>query len=190
MRFPIDRLRLVSSGLGSVAAKEAQSDLQEEETHMQMMQPAEHRSAYMSSGGRGEPTGYQQVARPPQRLIEMGHASHTGGAYQPTTGGPESVHPIPGDQQPADYAPSAVDGAAGEQSGPIEAGTATISESPSQTSLSGNGLQTRSDLPAVRALNVKCEKNHMMVSSPKLSHRSLASNSSLPTSKFVHSLKC
>lgn len=168
MRFPIDRLRLVSSGLGCVAAKEPQSDLQEEETHMQILQPAEHRSAYLTQASGPQQqvagSGYQQVSRPPQRLLELGHGA--GGSYQPSTGGSENVHTIPSaDQQPADYAPNQADGAtAGEQTGPMEVGTATISESPGQTSLTGNGLQTRSDLPAVRALNVKCEKNHMMVS--------------------------
>lgn len=164
MRFPIDRLRLVSSGLGSVAAKEAQSDLQEEETHMQLMQPAEHRSAYLASSHQHQQVGYQQAPRPPQRVIEM----NQGAGYPPTTSGPEGAHGSnhAAEQQPGDYASN--DGSTtGEQTGPNEVGTATISDSPGQTSLSGgggsSGLQTRSDLPAVRALNVKCEKNHMMV---------------------------
>jgi len=186
LRLPIHRFRL-SSGLAIVSAKEISSklDLQEEETHMMMLAPpAEHRSL-----GPPVASAYQQQqhsapmsARSAQRAAELAHvyqpepAQHLGAAAHQALD--SSMHAAPALEYPgaANEASSAMEAAGGV--GSVEAGEATGG----QGSVSGasTGLQARSDLPSVRALNVKCEKNHMTVSGHnKLANRSYLVENSL-----------
>jgi hypothetical protein len=142
IRLPFDKIRLQWSG-GLVLAAEtkelmgAKSDLQEEETHMMLLAPAEHRSSYAPAPG--------------------GHHHYGGG--EPSGGEPHGSAPTPG----SDYGPDPADPAApgGE---PSVAAESAAGAGVGQHGGGASSLQARSDLPAVRALNVKCEKNHMTVS--------------------------
>lgn len=189
IKFPFDRLRLGSLGLLSgIAAKEMnnlnnlnnniinrQNDLQEEETHMLIMAPAEHRTSFLAPAQQ-IPTGYQQVSRSTQRLSEQPHPGYQGqldpAAVQMAPSSSHLQHQA--DLHSAgDYAGGASSesglGPEGSQGvGSVEGGveSAATSQAGGGSSLASgsSGLQTRGDLPSVRALNVKCEKNHMTVS--------------------------
>lgn len=155
LSFPFDRLRLVS-GLGAHAKEISnRQDLQEEETRQMLMAPAEHRSSYLApppqqqqqavyhqSPHRGESEGVGVAQGGPQNQADLHQAEYAGG--------PQGELPME----------------TGAGLGPVE-GTAMAEPAGSgagSSSGSSTGLQTRGDLPAVRALNVKCEKNHMTVS--------------------------
>ena len=143
MRFSLGRFRL-QSGLQLAEAKEiisSKSDLQEEEeqTHLMLVAPAEHRSY-----GPGAASGAYAAPEGPQQQHQHQHQHQQQG---------EPHGPLP-----ADYGegPATVIEHGGGGEGSVE-GPAPVATGSSQ-------LQTRADLPAVRALNVKCEKNHMTVS--------------------------
>lgn len=142
LTLPFDRLRLESASLvGALEAKEINSklDLQEEETHAMLLAPDDHRgSIYTAAAGSQAPAGY---AGP--RGAQ--HAYATAGGQAEAQGGPPEYA---GDEAQGGGAMDSVGSA----------------EPSSSISSSGSGLQARNDLPAVRALNVKCEKNHMTVS--------------------------
>lgn len=196
LKFPFDRLRLRSSVgfINVVEAKEMNmnhnniiyrpNDLQEEETHMLIMAPAEHRSSYLAPTQQ-IPAGYQQNSRSNQRLNE--HPNYQGGPIEtgPQTA-PQQMASLPQLQAPqlqnqADLhngGPDYSNGPSGGESGgsgegpqgvgSVEGGPESSSGNQSgsfASSSASSGLQTRGDLPVVRALNVKCEKNHMTVSS-------------------------
>ena len=164
IRLPFDKMRLQMGAGSLVLAAESKeiisskSDLQEEETHMMLLAPAEHRSSYGGGGGGGP----AQVNYNPY---------NQGGDSGPQAGEPHAqAMPAPGDYGgPADSADQqngGGSGGGGNQAG--GQGEATVSAEPASTGIGlhneASSLQTRSDLPAVRALNVKCEKNHMTVS--------------------------
>lgn len=197
-RFPFDRLRLQSLGGSFVKFVEAKeininhnniiyrpNDLQEEETHMLIMAPAEHRSSFLAPNHGG---GYQQVSRSNQRQLSNDHpGGYQSGSLEP---GPQMGAPFPPPslaqaQQPqlqnqadlhnggSDYANGQLGGESGG-TGDGSQGVGSVEGGPEMSgggqggslasSSSSSGLQTRGDLPVVRALNVKCEKNHMTVS--------------------------
>lgn len=197
LKFPFDRLRLNSIGfVNCVEAKEINmnhnsiiyrpNDLQEEETHMLIMAPAEHRSSFLAPTQQ-IPAGYQQISRSNQRLQE--HSTYQGGPMETGVQMAPQVAPLPQAQlqlQPpqtqnqadlhngaSDYANGPLGGESGGSGeglqgvGSVEGGPESSSASQGgslASSSASSGLQTRGDLPVVRALNVKCEKNHMTVS--------------------------
>lgn len=148
--FPFDRLRFVSFGLiGQVSSKEINSkhDLQEEETHLQMLAPAEHRAANNNYHAHHHPL------------------SQVNNNYNNQQG----INSI-GIRSP-DYAGNQVDQAEGV--GSVESGEPTGALMANSAGNANNALESRSDLPYVKALNVKCEKNHMTVSTTFFIRKSL-----------------
>lgn len=166
LRLPFDRLRLVSgvTSFGAEAkeaATQSRQDLLEEETHMQLIGPAgEHpRAAYLASGGG---TGTGSAAGQAMMLRSAQRSAGPEAGYVPA----DSVHGA-GESAASDYGLAAADQGEGGPMGTVE-GTSIAEPGPHMAAGGGSGgsagLQTRGDLPAVRALNVKCEKNHMTVS--------------------------
>lgn len=158
VRLPLDRLRFaigLASGADAFQIGERQ-DLQEEET-MQLMSPGERRYAASPHYVPSVTQYHRQPAAmrpPPQRATttqEMAAVYPAHGSVQDSDGPSGDVASVtsadpstsPGDQSMT--APGTV----------VEGGEGAHTSS---------SLQTRGDLPAVRALNVKCEKNHMTVS--------------------------
>lgn len=198
-RFPFDRLRLKSLGsfVNFVEAKEINNmnhnniiyrpnDLQEEETHMLIMAPAEHRSSFLAPNHGG---GYQQISRSNQRGQLSDHSGYQSGtSLEPglQMGPPALLQSLAQAQQPQlqnqadlhnggpDYANGPSGGESGGIGGEGSQGVGSVEGGPESggggqggslaSGSSSSGLQTRGDLPVVRALNVKCEKNHMTVS--------------------------
>lgn len=158
LRLPIDRwlfenVRCVTL-ISGVHGREIsiKNDLQEEEqqtSHQTMaLSPAEARLAYLSSGvpGHQSPSAYQRH-------------------YGPDAGGQSGDQGASGPNQPSyDYAgqPASAQEPAGAVEGP--SGSLVPVEGQAESGGASSSLQARTDLPAVRALNVKCEKNHMTVS--------------------------
>lgn len=155
VKLPLDRLQLQTGGLISgvygreilIAGGKNNNDLQEEEqTHMMLLAPpAEHRSSYGSGGhayvhDSGHPTG-QAHGEPIPAEYQAGGASEQPDPQMaaPGVGSSSSEHQLHQHQ------------------------TGVLVD-PQSARPPPSALQTRSDLPAVRALNVKCEKNYMMVS--------------------------
>lgn len=144
VRLPFDRIRLQTSvGLSMGAhAKEIVSnkdEMQEEETHMLLVAPAEHRSSYLPAGG-------------PQAYGPYGGETHQ-------AGGEPHMQAIPaGGGGGPDY------GLANDPMEQPQGGGGEVVAESTAAQQHNSALQTRSDLPVVRALNVKCEKNHMTVS--------------------------
>lgn len=170
IKLPLDRWRLEQIGLSAEAREiSSKQDLQEEEqqtTHLSMMlAPAEPQLNYAQpvtasvyhQGANGPvsyqrhfgqaPVAYQRhIGQTPGPALEV--ASQ---AEQPTSGG--------------DYATSGVSGDVEPVLAPVEGqALATQGDSAAASAQSTTSLAGRNDLPAVRALNVKCEKNHMTVS--------------------------
>lgn len=179
LKLPLDRLRL-QSGLTLMASSATvhqqqqhlhhprphllshlnqKSDLQEEEqtNSMQLMlapaQQAERRSSYGSTSGQQQyadgnvdlhtgPYGTTLANDAESATVSVAHGG--GGASAETSAGAE--------QQ--------VSGALTADGSNAAATTAAAAATSSTSAI----MQARSDLPAVRALNVKCEKNHMTVS--------------------------
>jgi len=148
LRLPIERIRL-QAGLPLAAAALAppKRDLQEEEqTHVMLLAPADQRASYAAPTQAGHQHAAYLEAHPPG---EPAHLAAPGDPYA-TSGA--TGHPQQADEQSS---------AAGQVAEAQPMGALVGSEGSSSTS---GSLQVRSDLPAVRALNVKCEKNHMTVS--------------------------
>lgn len=143
LRLPLDRLRLQSglplASAATTAAGASRSDLQEEEqTHVMLSAPAEQRASYAAA------------AAPVPVQLQGQHVAYV------DAHGNEAGHQGGGEHYGAE-------GAAGQeqQAPPDQLGALVAAEGSTSAS---SALQARSDLPAVRALNVKCEKNHMTVS--------------------------
>lgn len=163
IRLPLDRIRLEAAGLMlGASAKEisTKADLQEEETHMLLLAPAEHRASYVAAPISGGPAhGY-----PHHQHHQHPHHYESGESGQPQ--GEMHVQALPGGEYGGSGAGAGDGGgtgepvASGQVGGPGSEATAISDTAVGQAS----ALQARSDLPAVRALNVKCEKNHMTVS--------------------------
>lgn len=153
IRLPLDRIKLQWGGLALLAeSKEiisSKNDLQEEETHMMLLAPAEHRSSYAPAGGPAQTGGYH---------YNQGGGGGGSDAGSQLHGGEAHAQVVPA---PADYGPDSADQ---PMAGPGQGESTVVAESANGAQNGASSLQTRSDLPAVRALNVKCEKNHMTVS--------------------------
>lgn len=151
IRLPLDRWRLDHAGLLAQAREiSAKHDLQGEEQQaspQSMMAPAEPRLAYAS--GQAATSGAYQSG--PSVAYQRQLAPDPSQADQASAGYEYAAAPGQAELEPA-LAMAPVDGQA--LAGPAESASSAAS------------LAGRSDLAAVRALNVKCEKNHMTVSKP------------------------
>lgn len=149
VRLPIDRLRLESSLMLGAQAKEVTSkqDLQEEETHMMVAPAGEQRANYVAAPHQAPGSGHGYAPDTPA-------GSHAAAELH--------THPLPVEYAPAPVEAEQAAGPAGD-GGPAPTGGGGTG--------GGSALQARNDLPAVRALNVKCEKNHMTVSNGSMHHR-------------------
>lgn len=184
LRLPLDRLRLVSVGLagcqassyprkvgssvlhrtGSSVQQQPTSsvdrqDLQEEESHVLVLNPGESsRVSYATHRNVPEIVGqtYGSVTSESASPVAAGYAAEM---QQP---GAEYAGPVDALAM-ADHMPSS-SLQPEASSHPVATGTRHRAPSASSLASASSALQTRTDLPGVSALNVKCEKNHMTVS--------------------------
>lgn len=173
----IHRMQLISPS-SSVSSNNERQDLQEEESHVLVLNPGESTSG-TSSRVVTSPYG---PPRSSQVSDVIGHAYHGPGPATieaPTSSVgyagelPQAAGEYPGPSEGmamADHGGSSLQSEATIQSGSTRLRTGGPSNGLGSVSVPASGsssaaLQARSDLPGINALNVKCEKNHMTVSS-------------------------
>lgn len=139
IKFPFDKMRLTLTGSGLINLVSAAKQQQVRDSRMDLQEEETRQFEHLLAehrGGGGSSSNNNNY--PPTRL--MVSAVNSDNYEQP-------------------------EGPSGDSTGPALVGSEQpVANSIVTSATGGNQLETRNDLPAVRALNVKCEKNHMTVS--------------------------